>query len=217
MQHDLFATDDTQHWALADDGWLTLHTAVFETHEADQLLMTLKAELDWQQSRIRIAGRELPIPRLNAWYGDADADYGYSGIALAPLPWTPELTTVRQAVQQRCDHGFNSVLANLYRDGQDSVAWHADDEKALGRNPVIASVSLGGTRRFQLKHRRDKTLSRIDLDLPHNSLLVMGGALQHHWVHAVPKTRKPCDARINLTFRRIITPAQSTGETTHYP
>ncbi|MCB1757088.1 MAG: alpha-ketoglutarate-dependent dioxygenase AlkB [Gammaproteobacteria bacterium] len=208
MQTDLFDPDnsDRREWQLADDSRLILFFDVLDKSVAAHYFATLMNIVEWQQSDITIANRRIKIPRLNAWYGDPEAHYQYSGQNFEPLPWLPELLEIRRQLQQFSKHDFNSVLVNLYRGGQDSVAWHADNEPHLGRNPAIASLSLGNTRRFQLKHRRDKTLARIDLDLPDNSLLLMDGALQHHWIHQVPKTRKQVGPRINLTYRRVISP-----------
>ena len=172
--------------------------------QADRWFARLHAEVDWTQDEIRMYGRDVLVPRLSAWYGDEGADYAYSGIPLVLRPWTPLLEAIRDAVQAQCGHAFNSVLLNLYRDGRDSVAWHADDEPELGRHPLIASLSLGQVRTFQLKHRSDRDLERIDLDLEHGSLLLMAGETQAHWVHAIPKRKKPLEPRINLTFRRVI-------------
>lgn len=190
-----------------DQGRLEFHTRVLPEAQADALFLTLQAHLAWRQDEIRIQGRTLPVPRLQAWYGDPGTRYGYSGIQLDPLPWTPELDLIRARLQELCQASFNqasfnSVLCNLYRHGQDSVSWHADDEPELGINPLIASFSLGATRRFQLKPKRGRGQT-LSLDLPHNSLLVMSGALQHHWIHQVPKTRQDVGPRINLTFRRV--------------
>ncbi|MCB1758391.1 MAG: alpha-ketoglutarate-dependent dioxygenase AlkB [Gammaproteobacteria bacterium] len=167
------------------------------------LFARLRESLRWEQSEIRIAGRMVRIPRLNAWYGDRGSRYRYSGRLFEATPWSAELLQLRDLVERECDAGFNSVLANLYRDGGDSVAWHADDEPELGTDPTIASLSLGASRKFQLKHKSDRSIPRIDLELPDNSLLIMAGSLQHEWIHQLPKTRRPVGARINLTFRRI--------------
>jgi alkylated DNA repair dioxygenase AlkB len=144
-------------------------------------------------------GRRIPIPRLTAWHGAAG--YVYSGIRLTPAPWTPPLLELKALAERLAGQSFNSVLLNLYRDGRDSVSWHADNEPGLGRDPVIASLSLGAVRRFQLKHRR--LPERLTLDLPHGSCLIMAGATQHHWLHQLPKTKAPVGPRINLTFRRM--------------
>jgi len=201
-QQDLFSAEANHHWQLPN-GSLDLIRDFLPQPLHSPLFEQLKENLEWDQSRIRMAGRLIPIPRLNAWYGDEDAEYRYSGTRFRALPWIDPLIRIRRLVEQRCGRRFNSVLANLYRDGQDSVAWHADDEPELGQDPFIASLSLGQVRRFQLKHRRDRSISRIDLDLPDNSMLLMGGSLQHHWIHQVPKTRKIVGPRINLTFRWV--------------
>ena len=201
-QQDLFQQESGCGWQLPDGSLElipdflpeTLHHSLFEQ---------LAVGLEWEQSRIRMAGKLIRIPRLNAWYGDENAGYRYSGTHFQALAWIDPLIRIRQLIEQRCDRRFNSVLANLYRDGQDSVAWHADNEPELGKDPFIASLSLGQVRRFQLKHRHNRSLPRIDIDLADNSLLLMGGTLQHHWLHQVPKTRKAVGPRINLTFRWI--------------
>lgn len=203
MQTSLFSDSTPQSQTIAvEHGQLELVTGLFSPAEADSLFQQLTLSLQWRQEQIRIQGRVLPIPRLQAWYGDPGTGYGYSGIRLEPLPWPPELTRIRQRLEELTGQNFNSVLCNLYCHGQDSVSWHADNEEELGTNPIIASVSLGATRRFQLKPRRGGG-DTLSLELPHNSLLIMAGALQHHWIHQVPKTRRPVGPRINLTFRQI--------------
>ena len=203
MQHDLFEAENPQLWQLDDYSRLTLYHDLFPQHVAQEFFEILSADIAWVQNDIVIAGQTKKIPRLNAWYGDSDAPYQYSGTRFTPLPWLPALLEIRKRVEEQAETTFNSVLANLYRDGNDSVAWHTDNEPELGRNPAIASVSFGQTRRFQIKHRTNKSIPRLDLDLPDNSLLLMGGEVQRHWIHCVPKTRKPCTPRINLTFRRV--------------
>ncbi len=161
-------------------------------------------ELDWQQPAILIAGRQIRIPRLNAWYADSYADYGYSGIKLPRLDWTPELYELKQQVEATCGHRFNAVLANFYRRGQDSVDWHADDEPELGPKPVIASVSLGAGRAFKFRHRFDRTIATKTINLEPGSLLEMSCDTQSNWLHQIPKTKKDIGGRINLTFRWIV-------------
>jgi alkylated DNA repair dioxygenase AlkB len=201
-QSDLFPLEATSVWHLPD-GSLTLIRNFLPKVLHHSLFSRLAESLEWEQTQIRMAGKLIRIPRLNAWYGDNNAVYRYSGTRFRARPWVDPLTQIRVLVEQQANRKFNSVLANLYRDGQDSVAWHADDEAELGKKPFIASLSLGQVRRFQLKHRCDKSVSRIDIDLPDNSLLLMGGSLQHHWIHQVPKTRKVVGPRINLTFRWV--------------
>jgi alkylated DNA repair dioxygenase AlkB len=171
--------------------------------DAVRLFAQLMALTPWRQEIATVMGRRVPIPRLTAWHGAAG--YVYSGIRMTPAPWNPPLLEIKSVAEACAGHAFNSVLLNLYRDGRDSVSWHADNEPGLGRNPVIASVSLGATRRFQMKHRGREV--RIALDLPSGSCLVMAGATQHYWLHQVPKSSRPVDPRINLTFRAMATAA----------
>ena len=188
-----------------EDGSMTLLRDWIPPVEALDLFSLLRDELAWEQSVIRIAGMRRRIPRLNAWYGDPGAGYRYSGTWFDPKPWTETLAQLRARVSDTAARQFNSVLANLYRDGNDCVGWHSDDEKELGPDPCIASISLGAERRFVMKHKRDKSIPRVELELPPGSLLVMSGATQHHWIHQLPRTRLPVGPRINLTFRRIVT------------
>lgn len=169
---------------------------------ADQWLTRLTEQTPWQQPQVRIFGRHVAVPRLVAWYGDAEASYRYSGLTHQPLPWTPLLAQIRAQVEQAAGQSLNGVLLNYYRDGQDSMGWHSDDEAELGVNPLIASLNLGGTRRFDLRRKGQNRIEH-SLDLQHGSLLVMRGATQHHWQHQVAKTRASCAPRLNLTFRLI--------------
>lgn len=189
------------------DAKVVLHRDVFSPDQHDRLFGWLLTGVPWQQHAITVYGRSLLAPRLSAWYGDPGATYRYSGLRLHPLCWTPTLLQIKEVVETLASISFNSVLLNLYRNGQDSVGWHSDAEPELGRNPVIASVSLGATRRlvFQHKKRRERTA----LDLEPGSVLVMGGATQHYWRHQLPKTDRPVGPRINLTFRVILAPAPS--------
>jgi alkylated DNA repair dioxygenase AlkB len=163
-------------------------------------------EVPWVQDDIIMFGRKLPVPRLSAWFGDADAAYSYSGIEMIIHPWTDLLAEMRNVMQSLAapfgSVRFNSVLVNLYRDGNDGVAWHADDEPELGREPLIVSVSLGATRSFQLRRRDDRN-ERRDLELHHGDVVVMHGLTQALWMHQVPKTAKPVGPRLNLTFRSV--------------
>jgi alkylated DNA repair dioxygenase AlkB len=181
------------------DGSVVLHPAALAPGEADRLFALLQSGTDWRQETATLMGRRVPIPRLTAWHGTAG--YVYSGIRLTPAAWNPPLLELKAIAEHLAGQAFNSVLLNLYRDGRDSVSWHADNEPGLGRDPVIASLSLGAPRRFRLKHRR--LSERLTLDLPHGSCLVMAGATQHHWLHQLPKTARPVGARINLTFRAM--------------
>jgi alkylated DNA repair dioxygenase AlkB len=183
------------------DGELYLLSAFYSAKQADQYYGQLHGTLAWQTERLRIYGQCLNVPRLMAWYGDADAYYRYSGIEHIPQPWTADLLELKAHVEAICRQPFNSVLANLYRDGRDSMGCHADDEKELGQNPLIASLSFGESRLLRFRHPHSG--GKLDIELAHGDLLVMAGALQHHWRHELPKTRKVKQPRINLTFRRI--------------
>lgn len=170
--------------------------------DADRLLDALREGIPWEIHHIRLFGREHASPRLSCWIGDPGTGYRYSGSYFEPHPWPPELARLRERLDAGLGVGFNSVLANLYRDGRDCMGWHSDDEAELGPAPVIASVSLGATRRFVLKHRGEPQ-RKLEIALPHGSLLVMSGATQRNYRHALPRTAKPVRERINLTFRRI--------------
>lgn len=157
----------------------------------------------WRQDHIRMYGKTIALPRLSAWYGDADCAYSYSGIHLHPNPWNQLLNWIRDQLLARGGFHFNSVLLNWYRSGRDHMSWHADDEAVLGCNPLIASVNFGASRRFLLR-RIDDHQQKIEISLHHGSLLVMSGATQHYWQHSVPKQAKVEQSRINMTFRNIL-------------
>ena len=172
------------------------------TDQAHSYFTEILEKTDWQQQYFKRFGTVVPLPRLTAWYADADIEYEYSGISLPPREWTPALSEIKAKLEANYSVAFNSVLLNRYRNGKDSVSWHADDEPALGNQPTIASVSLGATRRFAMKHRRIKN-EKLVLDLPSGSALLMAGATQTHWLHQIPKTTKCVGERISLTFRLI--------------
>lgn len=156
----------------------------------------------WQQDSVQMFGKVHPLPRLSAWYGDSDRPYTYSGITLYPKPWTDKLDSIRDALEDVCKRRFNSVLLNWYRDGNDHISWHTDAEPELGINPMIASVNFGESRRFLLRRKEDHK-RKLEIPLHHGSVLVMAGALQHHWQHSVPKQKSVERNRVNLTFRTI--------------
>lgn len=169
----------------------------------------LAAEVPWRQDSLSIAGRRIPVPRLQCWMGESHCAYAYSGIALSPEPWIEPVAELRKALESLTGHDYNCVLINLYRDGKDSVSWHADDEPQLGASPRVASLSLGGVRKFQLKPKpgseaieRDPE-GRATFTLSSGSLLIMQPGVQENWIHQVPKTARPVAPRINLTFRAI--------------
>jgi len=177
-----------------------LHRRAFPPEEADRLFTALRGTLDWREATITIFGREIAQPRLSAWYGEAA--YTYSNLTWPAQPWPDVLLPVKRQVEALAGRAFNGVLANLYRDGRDSMGWHADDEPELGPDPVVASVVFGATRRFLFKRKDDAQVKR-EVALGHGDLLVMGPGTQRHWLHSVPKTAKPVGERINLTFRLI--------------
>ncbi|PMO40320.1 MULTISPECIES: alpha-ketoglutarate-dependent dioxygenase AlkB family protein [Vibrio] len=198
VQGDLFKSS---FWQEVTQGRIYYDPNFLSNLEADRYFSNLRSTLPWQQERITMFGRSVLQPRLQAWHGDVA--YTYSGLTMSPHPWTPDLNELKARCEAIANVQFNSVLANLYRHGQDSMGWHQDNEPELGRNPVIASVNLGETRRFLLRNLHCKT--QLEYELSHGALLIMAGELQHHWKHAVPKTAKPKGERINLTFRHIVT------------
>ena len=193
---------DPRQIELPPNGRIEYHPRLYSPAQADRLFQRLHAELDWAERSIMMFGREVTQPRLVAFYGDEGQAYRYSGRTLKASLWPMPLADVRHHLRLITGHEFNCVLCNLYRDGRDSMGWHADNESELGPEPVIASVSLGAERRFVLKRRQDG--ERVELLPAHGSLLVMLGQVQQHWLHQVPRTRKPVEARINLTFRQIV-------------
>ena len=196
-----YACDQTRN-LLPEDGELFYLQSFIDVFESDSLFKLLQSEINWQEEKLKIYGKEVTVPRLVSWYGDVNARYYYSGVLHEPLPWIAPLSKLKEDVEQISGHRFNSVLLNYYRHQQDSMGWHADNEKELGRNPFIASLSLGETRLFKFSHNKSKQV--INLQLENGSLLLMGGRLQHCWRHCVPKTRQEKAGRINLTFRNII-------------
>jgi alkylated DNA repair dioxygenase AlkB len=172
----------------------------------ESLLRTLIVQTPWRAEEITVWGRRHVQPRLTAWYGDPGSRYRYSGLDLEPLPWTDTLQAAREAVEAAAGAPFNSVLLNYYRDQRDSMGLHSDDEPELGAEPVIASLSLGETRAFTLKHRRRKDVEPVRLALESGDLLVMRGETQRNWKHGIARQSQPCGARVNLTFRRILQP-----------
>ena len=162
-------------------------------------------EISWRAESIVVWGKTYSQPRLIAWYGDAGKNYTYSGIELTPLPWTAALLDIKSRVEAAARMNFNSVLLNYYRDHRDSMGMHSDDEPELGERPVLASLSLGEERIFILKHKREKALKPVRVQLASGSLLLMKGETQRYWKHAIEKETRPCGPRVNLTFRRILT------------
>lgn len=185
------------------DGEAYFYPDLFSATERHELFLGLQTNVGWKQEPIKIMGREIMQPRLTAWHGDAGKSYRYSGIIMNPAPWIPELLIIKERIQEVSGQTFNSVLLNFYRNGQDSMGWHRDNEKSLGADPVVGSVSFGASRTFQFKHREQPEL-RENITLTDGSFLLMKGATQQHWYHRIPKETKVSGARINLTFRTII-------------
>jgi len=174
----------------------------FSKTESYHYFQVLKNHILWKQESMNMYGKSVLFPRLTAWYGDSDKFYSFSGITFIPNQWTKELLEIKTKIESITKTNFNSVLLNLYRNGKDSISWHTDAEKELGINPTIASLSLGATRKFQMRHLYTK--EKIELKLTQGSLFIMSGELQHFWEHQVPKTSQNVAERLSLTFRTII-------------
>ena len=177
---------------------------------ADALYQTSLNAIAWHSDNIVIAGKTIPIPRLHRWFSDPSTAYNWSGVKMSSEPFPAWLERMRAEVGATTRTQFNSCLANYYRDGNDSVDWHADDEAILGKQPCVASISLGAQRVFQLRHRH--TGERLDLTLPHGSLLFMGAGVQEYWQHKIPKENALSEARINFTFRSLRKTSEYQGD-----
>ncbi len=211
MQTNLFDEGDHSDQCIKhdlEDAQLLEYPRAFDVAETEELMSALLQELSWQQERLKVAGKLRAVPRLQCWMGDRASLYGYSGVRLTPCPWNDTVKVIHLRVRELSKLSFNSVLINYYRNGQDSVAWHADDEKELGNRAVIASVSLGAERKFQLKHKHNSPAQRYQLQLRNGSLLLMGDTMQRNWLHRLPKVPGLQQARINLTFRNIVSENQ---------
>ena len=185
------------------DAQLRYYQNFFSEEVADSYFNIFLEQIPWQQDDVKVFGKVYAQPRLTSLHSNSMSTYTYSGLTLKPQPMTDELLELLGQIQKVSQHDFNCVLLNLYRDGADSNGWHADNEKELGKHPQIASFSFGATRFFHFKHRKIKS-ERYKMELQHGSLLLMEGAMQEHWLHQIPKTKKPLEPRINLTFRKII-------------
>lgn len=183
------------------DADITFIPEFISLHESMTLFASFQSKTPWQEREITVYGKVFMQPRLIAWYGDADKRYTYSGVLFEPLPWTPSLLRIKNEVEKVADEQFNSVLLNLYRDGRDGIAPHSDDEKEFGKNPTIASLSLGDTRKFVLRHKQTKETHALSLSS--GDLLIMKETTQTYWKHGLPKTTRKSGPRINLTFRKI--------------
>jgi len=189
------------------DGSAVLQPRFFDVHRSAEMYSELMQQTAWEQPEMIIFGKKHAQAGLSTWYSDTGVNYEYSGVVRVAHPMTPLLEQIRAELETFTGAAFNSVLVNLYRDGKDSVSWHSDNEAINGREPTIASVSLGATRRFDLRHKATKETVRADLE--DGSLLVMSGLSQHCWVHQIAKTKSKVGPRINLTFRRVVTSQQS--------
>lgn len=188
---------------LPKDGEVFYHSDLFTPSENQRLLDSLKSEIKWRHEPIVLFGKKIMQPRLTAWYGEENKIIRYSGITMNPLPWTKALLEIKSRIETISSVEFNSVLLNQYRNENDSMGWHRDNEKELGPNPVIGSVSFGATRLFQFRHYQEPSLKKT-IPLTDGSFLLMQGQTQHFWSHSIPKSKKTIGARINLTFRRIV-------------
>ena len=201
----LDATDRLERIPIADGEVYYSHKLELGCDD-NEALDRLIADVPWRQESILVWGKMYLQPRLVAWYGDSGSDYTYSGITLTPLPWTDLLLEIKRTIETVTEASFNSVLLNYYRDNRDSMGFHSDDEPELGLRPVIASLSLGEERTLILKHKLNKLAKPVRLKLASNSLLLMKGETQRYWTHGIAKESRKCGPRINLTFRRIVSP-----------
>lgn len=198
---DLFS-DKKLNWKLPDAELIYIAN-FFSNQEASYYFESLLKGTKWQQDEIKVFGKTYQQPRLTAFYGENSMSYSYSNITMHPSPFSKDLLKIKTRVEEECQYQFNSLLLNLYRNGNDSNGWHADNETSLGIHPVIASVSFGEQRYFHFKHRQLKQ-ERYKMLLEHGSLLIMKGAMQEHWLHQIAKTKRAVGPRINLTFRKLV-------------
>jgi alkylated DNA repair dioxygenase AlkB len=188
---------------LPQDGCVQLCENFVAPKTATELFERISHNTPWRHDTITLFGKRILQPRYTSWHGDAQKRYTYSGLTLEPQPWTEELVFLRKELLERTGHEFNSALLNLYRDQKDSMGWHRDNEKELGPNPVIASLSFGESRDFYLRHVKDKDL-KIQLTLKHGSLVLMSQETQTFWEHSLPKRTRPLRPRLNITFRYVL-------------
>ncbi|WP_299257199.1 alpha-ketoglutarate-dependent dioxygenase AlkB [uncultured Aquimarina sp.] len=198
---DLFTSQNDDIQLKMPDGDVRYYPAFFDKNKADHLFKILKESIEWQQDDIKIFGKVYKQPRLTALYANNKNTYTYSNITMKPHKFTEELLIIKEKIENISSGIFTTCLLNLYRDGQDSNGWHADNEKELGTEPIIASVSFGEERWFHFKHKTKNQKQKILLQ--HGSLLIMQGKTQENWLHQVPKSKKVMKPRINLTFRII--------------
>lgn len=201
MQKTLFENEKPSQ-IISHDGEVTYYRSIFSLEESDQIMLDLIKNIEWKQEPIWMFGKKIMQPRLTALYGDPNINYGYSGITMDVYPWNELLLSIKSKVEAWSNTKFTHVLLNYYRNGQDSMGWHRDNEKNLGKNPTIASVSFGVAREFQLRKYESKK-DKKSIILTHGSLLLMQGETQYFWEHQIPKNTKISNPRINLTFRKV--------------
>ncbi|WP_111672279.1 alpha-ketoglutarate-dependent dioxygenase AlkB family protein [Algoriphagus litoralis] len=201
MQQSIFNSNESN--LLPFQGEAIFYPEFFSKNASDHYFDFLSKSLHWKEEPIRMFGKMVMQPRLTALYGNETKPYGYSGISMTPFPWTPELMEIKRKLLDFTEVEFTHVLCNFYRNGQDSMGWHRDNESVLGRNPTIASVTFGATRMFQMRHYETKK-QKVQVPLTHGSLLIMSGESQHYWEHQIPKTKRNLGPRINLTFRKLL-------------
>ena len=200
---DLFTLDRLFEPIAMPDADVSILHGIEMPLDYDLMLQKLQDQTIWRQESVQIYGKVHPQPRLVAWYGDPGMHYRYSGISLTPLPWTDLLREIKRRVEDCTEERFNSVFLNLYRDHNDSMGFHSDDERELGLEPVIASVTFGATRTFVMKHKNDPDMPTQKIELEAGTVLLMKGQTQHYWKHGIMKQTQPCGPRVNLTFRTI--------------
>lgn len=204
MQQELFLTENNENGLnnnlLPKDGIVEVYPAFFTKEESEVLFDSLLNNIEWNQDSMKLYGKVVKLPRLTAWYGESMKKYSYSGIDMNVKPWTKDLTFIKERIEQSSGYKFTSVLLNLYRNGNDGVSWHRDNEKVLNINPVIGSVSFGATRTFKFRHIDDHSLIR-SVNLTSGMFVLMKGETQHKWEHTIPKTSLYVNQRISLTFR----------------
>lgn len=203
---DLFSlnTDTPQHELLEfPDAELLLVSHYFSKTRADDLFSQLRDETPWKQDHLMMFGKRIPQPRLSVAYSEAHVRYRYSGLQLQSLIWTPLLLELKKIIEDLSGHQFNHLLMNYYRDGNDSIGWHSDDEAELGLNPVVASLSFGEPRNFKLKHKTRRDLTTLQLPLGNGDILIMRGTTQACWEHSISKQSQQHGPRINLSFRLV--------------
>ena len=184
------------------DAQIRYYQKFLSNKEANHFFDAFISKIPWQEDEVKVFGKIYAQPRLTSLHSNKSTTYTYAGLTLKPQRMTTELLSLLERINSVCNHEFNCVLLNLYRDGSDSNGWHADNEKELGVHPQIASISFGSNRFFHFKHRSIKSES-YKIELHHGSLLLMEGPMQEYWLHQIPKTKKPLSPRINLTFRKI--------------